>query len=109
MVRRVKHRGNPRGFLRLSKSGGRRPERPGEPTLRWTGFRSGDIFAPPMPTQRPHSRVVDLDRVRAHTLPNGLRVRVLADAAAPTVSYYTFFQVGSRNEKLGTTGISHLF
>src|SRR5512144_1841326 len=77
--------------------------------LRWTGFRSGDIFAPPMPTQRPPSRVVDLDRVSARTLPNGLRIRVLADAAAPTVSYYTFFQVGSRNERLGTTGISHLF
>jgi zinc protease len=54
-------------------------------------------------------RVLELDRVRAHTLPNGLRVRVMAEASAPTVSYYTFFQVGSRNEKLGTTGISHLF
>src|SRR5512144_1131091 len=77
--------------------------------LRWTGFRSGDIFAPPMPTQRPHSRVVDLDRVSARTLPNGLRLRVLADSTSPTVSYYTFFQVGSRNERLGLTGISHLF
>ena len=27
----------------------------------------------------------------------------------PTVSYYTFFQVGSRNERPGITGISHLF
>jgi predicted Zn-dependent peptidase len=53
--------------------------------------------------------VLDLDRVRAHTLPNGLRVRFLTDTSAPTVSYYTFFQVGSRNERLGATGISHLF
>jgi predicted Zn-dependent peptidase len=53
--------------------------------------------------------VLDLERVRAHTLPNGLRVRLLHDGAAPTLSYYTFFQVGSRNERLGTTGISHLF
>ena len=53
--------------------------------------------------------VLDLDRVVTHTLPNGLRVRLLADATAPTVSYYTFFQVGSRNERPGITGISHLF
>jgi zinc protease len=53
--------------------------------------------------------VLDLGAVSAHTLPNGLRVRLLPDATAPTLSYYTFFQVGSRNERLGTTGISHLF
>jgi predicted Zn-dependent peptidase len=53
--------------------------------------------------------VLDLDRVLARTLPNGLRVRILPERTLPTVSYYTFFQVGSRNEKLGTTGISHLF
>jgi predicted Zn-dependent peptidase len=55
------------------------------------------------------ARVLDLERVVARQLPNGLRVRLLADANAPTVSYYTFFQVGSRNERPGTTGISHLF
>jgi len=62
-----------------------------------------------MATPRAHTRVLDLDEVKAHTLPNGLRVRLLPERSAPTVSYYTFFQVGSRNEKLGTTGISHLF
>ncbi|ABS26175.1 pitrilysin family protein [Anaeromyxobacter sp. Fw109-5] len=62
-----------------------------------------------MATHRAHTRVLDLDKVRAHTLPNGLRVRLLPDRSAPTASYYTFFQVGSRNERLGTTGISHLF
>jgi zinc protease len=55
------------------------------------------------------SAVLDLGEVRAHTLPNGLRLRVLPERSVPTVSYYTFFQVGSRNERLGTTGISHLF
>jgi zinc protease len=54
-------------------------------------------------------KILDLEAVRTRTLGNGLRVRVLAERAAPTVSYYTFFQVGSRNERLGTTGISHLF
>jgi predicted Zn-dependent peptidase len=62
-------------------------------------------------TQGPISadRVIDLDGVRTRELPNGLRVRVLADSSSPTVSYYTFFQVGSRHERLGLTGISHLF
>ena len=40
---------------------------------------------------------------------NGLRVRVLPDRMVPAVSYYTFFGVGSRNERPGITGISHLF
>ncbi|HME92566.1 MAG TPA: insulinase family protein, partial [Myxococcaceae bacterium] len=43
------------------------------------------------------------------TLSNGLRVRVLPNPAAPIVSVYTFFRVGSRNERPGITGISHLF
>jgi predicted Zn-dependent peptidase len=60
-----------------------------------------------MPATRPAA--LELSEVRVHTLPNGLRVRVLPERSAPTVSYYTFFQVGSRNERLGTTGISHLF
>ncbi len=54
-------------------------------------------------------RVLDTDRLKAQTLGNGLRVRVLGERSASTVSYYTFFQVGSRNERLGATGISHLF
>ncbi|MCP3142167.1 M16 family metallopeptidase [Pyxidicoccus xibeiensis] len=47
--------------------------------------------------------------VHEATLPNGLRVRLLANHQAPVVSLYTFFQVGSRNERPGITGISHLF
>lgn len=43
------------------------------------------------------------------TLPNGLRIRLMPNSNAPTCSYYTFFQVGSRNERPGMTGISHLF
>ncbi|MBS2027411.1 MAG: insulinase family protein [Deltaproteobacteria bacterium] len=51
----------------------------------------------------------DLFPVHEHTLPNGLRVRLMPDHAVPTVSYYTFFRVGSRNERPGITGIAHLF
>jgi zinc protease len=60
----------------------------------------------PKTSERP---VLDLARVVTRELPNGLRVRLLPEHDAPTVSYYTFFQVGSRNEPLGRTGISHLF
>lgn len=67
------------------------------------------MFRRAMARHRSPHGVLDLDRVRAHTLPNGLRVRLLPERSTPTLSYYTFFQVGSRNEKLGTTGISHLF
>ncbi len=55
------------------------------------------------------SPVLDPGRVTAHVLANGLRVRLLPDPGSGTASYYTFFQVGSRNERLGLTGISHLF
>ncbi len=49
------------------------------------------------------------DTVIEHTLKNGLKVRLLPSHAVPTCSLYTFFRVGSRNERPGITGISHLF
>lgn len=42
-------------------------------------------------------------------LPNGLALRLLPSHEVPTCSFYTFFKVGSRNERPGITGISHLF
>ena len=42
-------------------------------------------------------------------LPNGLEILVVEDHAVPVVTLYTFFRVGSRNERTGRTGISHLF
>jgi len=44
-----------------------------------------------------------------HTLANGLKVRLIESHTVPTVSFYTFFKVGSRNERPGITGIAHLF
>ncbi len=44
-----------------------------------------------------------------YRIDNGLRILALEDHSIPTVSYYTFFHVGSRNERVGRTGISHLF
>jgi zinc protease len=42
-------------------------------------------------------------------LGNGLTVLVLADHAAPVVAYHTWFNVGSRHEHPGKTGLAHLF
>lgn len=41
------------------------------------------------------------------TLENGLKVILLEDHSVPVISRYTFFRVGSRNERPGITGISH--
>ena len=43
------------------------------------------------------------------TLRNGLTVLALEDHFTPSVAYYTVFKVGSRNERPGITGLSHLF
>lgn len=52
---------------------------------------------------------IELERVVEARFGNGLRVRLLPERSIPTVSYCTVFQVGSRNERVGLTGISHLF
>ncbi|MFL5351898.1 M16 family metallopeptidase [Archangium sp.] len=66
--------------------------------------------APAQPAERTADPVLQsLFDVQEATLPNGLRVRLLANHQTPVVSLYTFFQVGSRNERPGITGISHLF
>ena len=50
---------------------------------------------------------IDLD-VEEYYLDNGLKVLVLEDHASPVVSVQVWVKVGSRNEKPGYTGISHL-
>ncbi|MBI5547316.1 MAG: insulinase family protein [Deltaproteobacteria bacterium] len=63
----------------------------------------GRALAPPRPVDP------RLFEVQEHELANGLKVRLLADRHVPAVSLYTFFRVGSRNERPGITGIAHLF
>jgi len=48
------------------------------------------------------------DAVKAQTLPNGLRVLVLENHKAPLAIFNVFYRVGSRNEQMGKTGLSHL-
>jgi zinc protease len=47
--------------------------------------------------------------LRRFRLGNGLTLLLLVDRAAPTVSYHTWFRVGSRHERPGKTGLAHLF
>src|SRR4249920_3145787 len=47
--------------------------------------------------------------VEEATLDNGLLVRLAPQRDVPVASLYTFYRVGSRNERPGITGISHLF
>ncbi len=46
--------------------------------------------------------------VTEKVLPNGLKVLLKEEHKAPVVTFQIWYKVGSRNEKLGTTGMSHL-
>ncbi len=45
--------------------------------------------------------------IQVHQLDNGLKIIFCEDHTIPSISYYTFFRVGSRNERPGLTGVSH--
>jgi zinc protease len=47
--------------------------------------------------------------VKTHTLKNGMKILVQEDHAIPNVALYVFYRIGSRNERPGTTGLSHFF
>ena len=53
--------------------------------------------------------VAGADQIVARTLPNGLKVVVWPDHDIPNVAMYTWYRVGSRNERPGLTGLSHYF
>jgi zinc protease len=48
------------------------------------------------------------DKVVEHKLANGLQVLLLRESRAPIITLQVWYRVGSRNEALGKTGISHL-
>jgi zinc protease len=49
------------------------------------------------------------DQIVSRKLANGMEVVVWPDADIPNVAMYTWYRVGSRNERPGITGISHFF
>lgn len=54
----------------------------------------------------PSSSLVNIN-VKKKVLSNGLRVLVIENPNVPIFSYYTFFDVGGRYERKGTTGGTH--
>jgi zinc protease len=54
-----------------------------------------------------NSFALDL-KVTEKVLPNGLKVLLKEEHKAPVITFQIWYKVGSRNEKLGTTGMSHL-
>jgi zinc protease len=46
--------------------------------------------------------------VQEHVLDNGLKVLILEDHKAPTATFQVWYRVGSVNEDVGKTGLSHL-
>jgi len=48
-------------------------------------------------------------RFSTRTLKNGMKVLVQMDHSIPNVALYIFYRIGSRNERPGTTGLSHFF
>jgi len=57
---------------------------------------------------RAHGAMSYADRVQETTLPNGLKVLLLEEHKAPVAVFQIWYRVGSRNEQLGKTGLSHL-
>jgi zinc protease len=47
--------------------------------------------------------------VKTILLKNGMKILVQEDHAIPNVALYSFYRIGARNERPGTTGISHFF
>jgi zinc protease len=47
--------------------------------------------------------------IEVFRLGNGLRVLVCEDHSAPVVAFHTWYRVGSRHERVGKTGLAHLF
>jgi zinc protease len=47
--------------------------------------------------------------VKTHRLKNGMKILVQEDHSIPNVALYIFYKIGSRNERPGTTGLSHFF
>ncbi len=56
----------------------------------------------------PLPAVAQTTGVQETILPNGLRVLLKEAHQAPVVTFQVWYKVGSRNERLGATGISHL-
>lgn len=71
----------------------------------WPTLLLGILLACGVPLGAQESRFP----VATKTLKNGMKVLVQSDHSIPNVALYIFYRVGSRNERPGTTGLSHFF
>src|SRR5512147_1079650 len=46
--------------------------------------------------------------VKEYYLENGLKILIVEDHKAPTATFQVWYRVGSRNESVGKTGLTHL-
>ena len=51
---------------------------------------------------------IQLD-VEKYTLDNGMTVLLYEDHSVPIISFHQWYRVGSKNEKVGLTGLAHFF
>src|SRR3982074_3793428 len=75
-------------------------------------MRAGWILAAVLcaiPLVASSARAQQHDPVSTRTLKNGMKVLVQMDHSIPNVALYIFYRIGSRNERPGTTGLSHFF
>src|ERR1044072_4536455 len=54
------------------------------------------------------TKVTSVEGITEYRLANGLRVLLFPDSSKPTVTVNITYQVGSKNEKYGETGMAHL-
>ena len=47
--------------------------------------------------------------IKTRTLKNGMKILIEEDHSIPSAAMYIFYRVGSRNERPGSTGLSHFF
>src|SRR6058998_3049412 len=52
---------------------------------------------------------LEAGEVKVHALANGMKLLIEEDHNIPNVALYFFYKIGSRNERPGTTGVSHFF
>ena len=66
------------------------------------------LFPLLFPVSRPALAAALADRVVERVLPNGLKVILLENPKVPEVTFQVWYRVGSRNERWGKTGLSHM-
>jgi zinc protease len=62
-----------------------------------------------LPSRSAGGAAPSADEVKVRTLSNGMKILVWPDHDIPNVALYSWFRVGSRNERPGITGLSHFF